>query len=263
MNIGISSSCFYPTTPEVSLERLGKMGVKTSEIFLNTPSETTKEFSKKLCEIIDRYGMNIVSFHPYMSFAEGFFIFSNYERRFEDSLEMYKPIFETAARVGAKYYVLHGSKEKLMISPQEYAQRFEKFSDTAKSFGICVAHENVNAYVGQDPHFLAYLKSVLGNKFKAVLDVKQARRCGADVYEYIDLLQDSIVHLHLSDCKKDSDCLPPSQSGEFDFKRLFEKLKSISYKGDAVIEVYSHNFEKDEELFEAMNYLKSLESNII
>lgn len=255
MNIGVSSSCFYPESTEASLERLGKLGVKTSEVFINSPSETTKEFSKKLCQIIDYYDMNIISFHPFMSFAEGFFIFSNYERRFQDSLEMYKPMFETAARIGAKYYVLHGSKEKLMISMQEYAERFQKFSQTAKEFGICVAHENVNAYVGQDPKFLAFLKTTLKDDFKAVLDVKQARRCGADVYEYIDLLQDSIVHLHLSDCKEKEDCLPPSENGEFDFKRLFEKLKSISYKGDAVIEVYSHNFKKDKELFDAMNYL--------
>ncbi|MBQ8028570.1 MAG: sugar phosphate isomerase/epimerase [Clostridia bacterium] len=258
MNIGVSSSCFYPEAIEKSFIRLGELGVKTTEAFFNSPSELTKSFTNEINAICRHYGMKIVSFHPYMSFAEGFFVFSEYKRRFEDSLEMYKPMFEAAAQLGAKIYVLHGSKTPLAISDEEYCERYYRFLQTAKPFGITVAHENVNLYASSDPEFLLKIKKQLGSEFKAVLDVKQARRCGVDYEKYIDALSDSIIHLHLSSFSQKEDCLPPSEKGLFDFSKLFDKMLSLGYRGDAVVEVYRKNFKEDGELLSAMNYLRSL-----
>ena len=129
MRIGVSSSCYYPLETEKSLVRLGEMGVKTAEVFFNSPSELTGGLFREICEIKSYYGMDIVSFHPFMSFAEGYFLFSSYERRFYDSLEMiYKPCFEAAAKLGAKYVILHGARGKKTIPDEEYAERFFKFN---------------------------------------------------------------------------------------------------------------------------------------
>ena len=87
MRIGMSSSCFYPEETEVSLRRIGESGAKTAEIFFNTPSELQGDLLRELCAIRDHYGMEIVSIHPFMSFAEGFWLFSEYERRFRDRLK--------------------------------------------------------------------------------------------------------------------------------------------------------------------------------
>ena len=53
MAIGISTSCLYPQATEEALETLGKMGVRTCEVFLNTISETTPEFIK----ILNKFGI--------------------------------------------------------------------------------------------------------------------------------------------------------------------------------------------------------------
>ena len=258
MQIGVSSSCFYPLETEKSLIKLGELGIKKAEVFFNSPSETEKSFLNELCAIKSYYGMDILSFHPYMSFAEGFYIFSEYYRRFTDSLEMYKPMFEAAATIGARFHVMHGAKTLRKISDEEYAERYYRFCSAAKQFGITVAHENVVDYVGQTPEFMAFLKKQLGESFKMVLDVKQARRAKQNPFDFIDAVGTGIVHLHLSDYTAFEDCKPPFENGNFDFVSLFEKMSKIGYGGDAVVEVYSHNFTDDIELKNSMLYLQSL-----
>lgn len=259
MRIGVSSSCYYPLETEKSLIRLGEMGVKTAEIFFNSPTELKGGLFSEICEIKSYYGMEVVSFHPFMSFAEGYFLFSNYERRFYDSLEtVYKPCFEAAAELGAKYVILHGARGKKTVSDEEYAERFFKFNETAKSFGVSAAHENVVAYSGESPEFMLYLKKMLGEDFNMVLDVKQARRTGVDYQRFIKELKESIVHVHVSDFDAYRDCTPPNKGGQFDFETLFDSMNRIGYDGKYIIEVYSDSFRTDAELKEAYEYLKAV-----
>lgn len=259
LKIGVSSSCYYPLETEKSLIRLGEMGVKTAEVFFNSPSELSGELFREICSIKSHYGMEIVSFHPFMSFAEGYFIFSSYPRRFYDSLDtIYKPCFEAAAGLGAKYLVLHGARGKKTISDEEYAERFYRFNEEANRFGVSAAHENVVDYSGQSPQFMVYLKKMLGDSFKMVLDIKQARRTGIDYQQFIDELKESIVHVHVSDFDAYSDCTPPKKGGLFDFKRLFASMEKIGYDGKYIIELYSDSFQSDEELKESFEYLRSI-----
>ncbi|MCM1365581.1 MAG: sugar phosphate isomerase/epimerase [Faecalibacterium sp.] len=258
MKIGASSSCFYPLETEKSLVRLGEVGIKTAEVFFNAFSELEKDYLKELCKIRDYYGMDIVSFHPFMCFAEGYNIFSAYRRRYDDSLEIYKHFFEAAAVIGAKYYVMHGSKTYMDITHEEYAERFGRFCEVAEHYGVTVAHENVVDYVGQTPEFMQYLKNILGDRFKMVLDVKQARRAKVDPFRFIETVGESIVHLHLSDCSATEDCLPPKLGGNFDFKRLFAEMKKLNYDGNCIVELYKRNFSDDRQLIESVNYLEAV-----
>ena len=259
MRIGVSSSCYYPLETEKSLIRLGEMGVKTAEVFFNSPSELSGELFREICAIKSHYGMEIVSFHPFMSFAEGYFLFSNYERRFYDSLEtIYKPCFEAAANLGAKYVILHGARGKKTVSDEEYAERFFKFNEKAKSLGVSAAHENVVHYSGETPEFMLYLKKMLGDSFNMVLDVKQARRTQVDYRQFLDTLQESIVHVHVSDFDAYRDCTPPKKGGQLDFRRLFDEMERIGYDGKYIIEVYSDSFKTDGELRDSYVYLKSI-----
>lgn len=256
MKIGISSACFYPLETEKSLKLVGEAGAKVTELFFNSPSELKKPFLNELIEIKNNYGMEIASVHPFMSFAEGFYIFSSYVRRFEDSLDMYSRFFEAAATLGAKLFVLHGSKEP-SIAGAEYAQRLFQLGNRAKEFGVQIAHENVVHYVGQRPEFMLYLKEQLGNDFKMTLDIKQAKRANQDPFEFIRLLGNSIVHVHVSDNTRNHDCLPPGK-GHVNFEHLFSSLNKTGYNGKYIIELYKHNFNGSEELTEAQEYLSAL-----
>ncbi len=258
MEIGASSACFYPLETEKSFLNIAELGIRHSEIFFNAPSELGISFLRELERIKNAYDIDVVSLHPYRSFAEGYDIFSSYKRRYEDSIEKHKRYFHAAATLGAKYIVLHGSKYKADITQEEYANRFGELGEIAKKFSCNVAHENVVDFVGQTPEFMAYMKSQLGDDFRMVLDVKQARRSGCDPLDYIKTVGDSIVHVHLSDYDTTRDCIPPSDEGFFDFKRLFTELHKIGYNGKYIIELYSNGFQQKEEIVKSARYLEDI-----
>lgn len=262
MEIGASSACFYPLETEKSLLHIAELGFKHCEIFINSPSELNRSFIYEMKTIKDAYSMDIVSLHPYGSFAEGYNFFSGYYRRFSDGVEDYKRYFEAARILGAKYVVMHGARKRIDISVQEYAERFGKLNAVAQSFGCSVAHENVVKFVSAYPEFMGYLKDYLGDNFKMVLDVKQARRAGVDVNEFIEVMGKSIAHVHLSDYSSERDCIPPSPQGLFDFESLFRALHKVGYDGRYIIELYSNGFLKRKEIKQSAAYLEEILTSV-
>ncbi len=258
MQIGTSSACFYPMETEKAFLHLAKLGFTESEIFFNSASELESSFLKELKSIRDAYGINIISLHPYASFSEGYKFFSRYGRRFFDGVENYKRYFEAATELGAKYLVLHGARGRIDITKEEYAERFGKLNEAAKAFGCIVAHENVVDYSGATPEFMQFMKAQLGDSFKMVLDIKQARRAKVDPYDFIRIMGDNIVHVHLSDFSEKCDCLPPYEKGLFDFERLFTELNKVGYKGKYIVELYSDNFRSENEILTSAKYLEGI-----
>lgn len=257
MAIGISTSCLYPLLTEESLEILGKMGVKTCEIFLNSYGETSINFAKELLKIKNEYGIKVASVHPFSSFSETHMLFSEYKRRFEDGIEFYKRCSETAAVLGAKVLVIHGSKFPAKISDEIYFERFGKLVEAGRESGITVCQENVNNHFSQNPDFLRNMRAYLGDGFRMVFDVKQAVRSGYEPLAFADEFKNEIVHVHLSDHIPGKDCLPPG-TGIFTFEKLFDIMKSADYNGDYVIELYRSNYGEPDELIKALRYLQNL-----
>lgn len=257
MNFGISTSCFYPLNTEEALEYLGKSGVKQCEVFLNSASEITPGFAKKLKETADNYGMKIVSVHPFSSFAETFMLFSEYQRRFDDTLELYKRTFEATSLLGADISIIHGGLIPEKISREKYFERFGKLIDAGKEFGVRVTPENVNRHLSESPAFLREMKAALGSDFKLVFDVKQALRAGYDPIGFAEEFAKDIIHVHISDHDKEIDCLPPSK-GHFDFKKLFSVLDGAGYDGSCIIELYRHSYGNYEDLLKSLAFVQEL-----
>lgn len=257
MSFGVSSSCLYPLCTEEALKKLGELGVKKCEIFLNSPTETTLGFAKELNRIKTEYGIDVVSVHPFSSFAETYMLFSEYQRRFDDMLEFYKRDFEVTAELGAKFSVIHGSRLPQKISNAAYFERFEKLVDEGRKSGITVAQENVNNHLSESPLFLSEMREALGEKFNMVFDVKQSVRAGFDVLAFAEEFAKNIVHVHLSDHKEGFDCLAPGK-GSFDFAKLFKIMKHANYGGDFIIELYRSNYGEYSELAQALDYIQNL-----
>lgn len=257
MSYGVSTSCLYPMNTEHSLAELGKIGVKTCEVFLNSISETTLEFARLLNEIKNDYGMKITAVHPFSSFSETFMLFGEYERRYLDVLDFYKRCFEVTAMLGADISIIHGMRHTGKLPHECYFERFGTLVGEGKKFGVRVAQENVNGHFSESPDFLCRMKSALGEDFKLVFDVKQAVRSGNEPYSFAEKFKNDIIRVHISDNNSESDCLPPGK-GEFDFKKLFLIMDSVNYGGDYIIELYRAGFGEIEELKESFVYLQSL-----
>lgn len=259
MNIGASTSCFYPLETEMALGKIIDLGFNKTEIFFNTISETQDNFVKELKKQADNGGVNILSVHPFSSNLENNCIFGEYQRRYDDFIGMYRQLCHACAMLGAKVVVIHGAYAQLKrpLPEEHYFDRFASLIEIGKQEGVMVCQENVVRFRSQSLDFLKRMRSYLGDNFHMVFDVKQAIRSGYDPFEIVDEMKDSIAHIHLSDNMENADCIPPGR-GNFDFKRLFETMNKSNYKGDYVIELYSMGYDIEKELAQSKRFFDEM-----
>lgn len=253
MNIGVSTASYYPLETEIAFEEIGKAGIKHSEIFFNARCELKSAFTDMLLDIKDRYGITVAAVHPTMSLAESFMIFSAYERRFYEALEDYERYSEIAAKLGARYIVMHGGKPNGILSDEEYCEKYMMLKNAALKNGVTVLQENVVHHRSGDIEFLRSMRDILGDDAEFCLDIKQSVRCGYDPIQLLTEFHSNIKHLHISDHTVSSDCMLPMNGG-FDFKNFFKILNSFEYKGSCIIEVYRDAYKNYEEI--TKSYLK-------
>lgn len=258
---GISTACFYPKLTEDSLAWAGELGFQTVELFFNASCELGGPTLQDLDAIRRSYGMDIVSVHPFTSVAEGSLFFSDYERRVDDGLDLYRRYFEAAAQLGAHLLVLHGGKAVKHLPPEFYAERLARLIEAGHEFGVTVAHENVVHFACESVDYAKKLASLLGDSFRMVLDIKQCVRAGQDPFAFIRELGAHIDHVHVSDHGARGDCLPPGE-GDFDFTRLFRELSGAGYRGASIIELYSNGFTDVCQLTAARRYLEKCDQNL-
>lgn len=261
MQIGISTASFYPLAIEQGVELVSSLGFRKAELFINSESEYVPPFRDELKRQLDALGIEVVSIHPYTSAIEGHLLFSDYPRRTQDALDQYQKYFAAAAALGAKYFTFHGERLRSIGLPPSRSEhlRYETYRQIckrAKTEGITFTQENVSWCQSSQPEFL---KGLLENvpELRYTLDLKQAYRADRKWEEYIDLLGDKIVNLHISDYNEQSDCLLPG-SGSVDYKKLFAKLDQIGYNGCAMIEVYSSDYTNPNQLRESREHLERL-----
>ena len=257
MKLGVSTSCYYPLETELALEEVGKAGVKTTELFFNAPRELKSSFIDLLREIQNRYGIEVVSIHPTLSFTEAFMMFSNYERRCLDAQDNFRRYGEIAAELGAKYIILHGGKTSAGLEDEEYCERFMRLKEAARQNGATLLQENVVRRHAGDIEFLRAMRDILGEEAEFCIDIKQALRCGNDPMALLREFLSHTRHLHISDHSVASDCLLPGNGG-FDFGALFSYLASNGYTGAAIIEVYKDAYQNYGEIVKSYETLKKL-----
>lgn len=255
MKTGVSTSCLFPMLTERALLKLTEMGVHTTEVFLNSPSERTHEFALRLQNIAQDAGTQIVSVHPYSSEAEGVSFFSRYERRFDDEAEDYRRYFEFCNMVGAQLLVFHGARSFMTLEPEFYFERFAKLRDIARGFGVRLCQENVSRCHSGKPDFIRKMAEAIPD-VDFVLDIKQAFRAGVTPFEMLDAMKDNLAHLHLSDHNESCDCLAMGE-GIFNLSDLALALKALSFEGAVILELYRWNFEREEQLAEGIHLFES------
>ena len=96
---------------------------------------------------------------------------------------------------------------------------------------------------------------------KATLDIKQARSSNLSPFDLIKEMGGDIVTVHLSDILDNGKmCLPGK--GITDFEQLFRALYDKGFNGAMLIEAYSGDYGKNEELFESLDYISNLAEKI-
>lgn len=262
MQFGVSTASLYPLHVEDAFRELAVRGIKTAEIFANSTCEAQEPYISMLCETAAQYGMTVRSFHPFSSPMESVFLFSAYDRRIEEMLQLYRGFFEGMNRLGAEIFVLHGAIRSSKCTPEHYVKQFRLLSEIGSEYGITVAQENVCYCLSGDLEFLQMMKRELSDRARFVLDLKQVRRNKGDILQYAEALGDSIVHCHVSDASADCDCLPVGRGG-FDFAELFRRMAAQGYSGSYIVELYRDNYGSFDELSESEKRLREIYESTI
>ena len=257
MEIGASTSNFYPAPLEDALDTVLAAGFRNVEIFFNAPSEVTPAFVEDLKRRCDAAGARVSAVHPYSSFMEPFFLFSPYQRRVDDGFAMYEPMFEAAARLGAPLLVLHGAKQLGQLTTPQLIERYARLYERGGAYGVQVAQENVVRFASEDLAYLQAMKDALGDHAKFVFDLKQTGRCALDPLSVIDVMRGHIAHVHISDRDEGRDCLPPGQGG-IDYPPILTALRNAGYDGVLMLELYRSNFESVADLTRARAFLEEI-----
>ena len=257
MQIGVSTASLYPLHVEDAFKELAVRGVKTAEIFANSTCEGQEPYISMIKDTAEQYGINIPSFHPFSSPMESVFLFSTYDRRVEEMLTLYRGFFESMQKLGAKIFVLHGAIQSSKCTPEHYVKQFRLLAEVGQEYGVTVAQENVCYCLSGRLDFLKMMKRELSQYAKFVLDLKQARRSGEDIFDYVDALGESLIHCHVSDGNADSDCLPVGK-GCFDFAELYNRMGANGFDGSYIVELYRHNYDDFDELKQSADALSEI-----
>lgn len=257
MQIGVSTASLYPLHVEDAFRELAVRGIKTVELFANSTCEGKEPYISMIRDMAAENGIVIPSFHPFSSPMESVFLFSTYDRRIEEMLTMYRSFFESMQKLGAKIFVLHGAILSSKCTPEHYLKQFRMLAEIGKEYGVTVAQENVCYCLSGSLDFLTMMKRELSEYAKFVLDLKQARRSKADVFDYINALGDSIIHCHVSDGDDNNDCLPVGK-GKFDFAELHRRMNANGFDGSYIVELYRHNYGDFDELKESAERLADI-----
>lgn len=242
MKVGVSTACLYPQMVEDCLRQLGEMGIRRTEIFLNTHSELEEGFVRDMKRTADFYGMEVLSLHPYTSAMEPMMFFSPYQRRYTDVLEYYKRYFFAMNILEADCFVFHGNKAVIPCPMELYVERYSGLFQLGKEFGVTVAQENVARCTCRSLAFMKEMAEELGDGCAFVLDTKQAHRSGEDPIEIVRTLGSRICHIHFSDSGEQGDCLLYG-AGSYDNGLLFQTLRDQAYSGSVVLELYRQNYD--------------------
>lgn len=257
MEIGLSSASFYPNIQvENSVRIMKNLGFNSGEVFLNTYQEYEEDFAKKMLEEKLMYDFNIKSVHSFSSSFEPY-LFDDYKRRREDMFKYFKMVCRAAKIMGATCYTFHGMRmENLQnINWDLIIDIYDKLIYTAAEEGIKLAQENVAWCMSSNINFLYNLMEKCKYPIYFTLDIKQSYRAFVSLDEYLKVMKGRLVNLHLNDKDEKSLCMLPGR-GKVDFNDLFLKLKNINYTGSGIIEVYSENYNKYDEIIEAKDFLE-------
>ncbi|AJA48747.1 AP endonuclease [Clostridium pasteurianum DSM 525 = ATCC 6013] len=257
MEIGLSSAVFYPNIKtEDSIKLISDLGFTCAEVFLNSPFEYENDFIKKLTYIKESCGLKINSVHSFSSSFEPY-LFDAYKRRRRDMLKFFEMVCKAGSSLGASCYTFHGMRNGPtdFISKDLIHDVYNNLTYIAGENDIKLAQENVSWCMSSNLEYLQDLKDNCRYPLYFTLDIKQAYRAGVNPLEYLNIMDKDLINFHINDRNDIYSCLLPGD-GDVDFQSIFSKIKSLNYKGNAIMEVYSNNYTSYEDIKKSKRYLE-------
>ncbi len=258
----MSTACFYPLDTAESLKLAGELGFRKVELFINSDSEMGKPYISLIRKICRHYGITVVSVHFFTASFESMMFFSAYGRRTRDSIDRYRRYFEALGGLSPSFLTFHG--ERSTVSGLSFdrpafpviVEAYQGLCDAAKPYGLVISQENVAWCRSKSPEYVEMLRESLP-QLCFTLDIKQAIRAGSSPESYVEAMGDALRNIHICDYNDRDTCLLPGK-GDMNYYKFFELIKQKKYKNDIIIEIYSSNYVKLNDIIESGKFLQEI-----
>ena len=252
MHCGVSTACFYPEETASAMRRLCGAGVATVELFLNSFSELTPEYTARL-RALQQDGARICALHPFTSMMETFLFATEYPTRLADGIRFYEQYFSMCQALCIPRVVFHGMLRTSTFPFERHCENYLALRRRAREFGVDLLQENVVRCRCGYPEAVRQMRRLTGDDVGFVLDTKQLRRAGVPLPEMLDAMGGRLRHVHLSDFTSCCDCTAPG-TGREEFHFLARHLRAIGYDGCVIIELYRSGFRDLPELMDGLRF---------
>ncbi len=257
--IGLTTAAYYGRLEtEEAGALLSTMNLDCCEVFLECGSEYGAEFGGIVKRVLG--ALPARSVHPLGTQFESA-LFGRSPRQRADALQTFERVLAAGQVLGAGTYVFHGIPDlhRRGISPnmKAHADTVRLLCERARAFGMRFAWENVWYCQMSRPEHAAEVRQAVP-EISFVLDIKQSLHIGIDPLDFLPVMADRLVNVHVCDVDASGALCLPGQ-GEFDFVALFRALRAQGYEGPVILEPYAHLFSRQEEIEAALGVLRKAE----
>ena len=174
-------------------------------------------------------------------------------------LKKFKKVWRAGSLLEANYYTFHGMRRSnlLDLNMDHIIDVYNELNYIANEEGIKLAQENVAWCMSSNIDFLNILNEKCSSKLHYTLDIKQAFKIGKDPMEYINVMGNKIVNVHINDRDENNICLLPGK-GNINLKKICCKLKEMGYNNVYTIEVYNDNYSSYSEIIDSKDFLQNI-----
>jgi len=267
MKLGVSTSVYLHNNLFKAVEKINDLNFKYIELWGEPPhlwfDKPDFQYLKKLKKYLNENDL-IPTYHGP---AHDIDITSVNPGIRQESLKQSKDAIQMAQFLGSEIIVIHmgsyypGDKKGTENGKDRLYKSLEYLLPYAEENKVTIALENYpvgeNAIFKTPEDVLNILRDFDSEYLKLTLDIGHANLTNISPIEYIKILKDEIVHLHLNDNfgKEDKHLVPGE--GEINYPAIFKQLKKINFDQVGIFEIWAPD-ETDQALINSKNYIKSL-----
>ncbi|MGB0386641.1 MAG: sugar phosphate isomerase/epimerase family protein [Ardenticatenaceae bacterium] len=245
--IGVSTGTFYPfETMEYAIGSISEEGFGLVELFLQTPSEYTIIYGRRMLRMMGRTGARIHSIHLNSKDLDPF---SPYKPRCRDADRLFRQSLDLADTTGTKIITWHGAQRREIesgLQPERIWDVIARWQEWAQEAEIALSLENVSSGMIRSAKDVQQIRAELPNLY-FTFDTYHSVEGGSSPLDLIQAMQSRIATVHVSDFKPYGARQLVPGHGVINWPVFLQKLSKLRYGGPFMIELshltensYSH-----------------------
>ena len=273
MKLAFSTNAFKNYSLAESIREIKRIGYSGVEILCDTPHAYPPDFgAEKIRDtmgVLSSCNMPVSNLNAFTLYAIGDVYHPSWVEAKEDARDLRLRHTIDCLRLASKLGARNISTEPGGPVPAsgDLDAALKVFSAGVIKAGSIAEKENVKLLIEPEPNLLlensnqfrTFMKGIKSDYVKLNFDIGHFYCVGEDPAELVHELADIIEHFHLADIAEDRvhNHLIPGK-GAIDFRRVFDAMDSIGYRGFVTVELYPYQDNPGQAAKQAYDYLNSI-----